>query len=267
MFGNRQNNQRDNKGDMNTRGIQLMNIAGIEPSTLSIGSWNDMMSLRINPALDPSKRTEGRLYDYDRNVSTSLNAENVIILLIKIKEKILPAIEHNEEASVALHIGNGASLVVVSTGKKMTNEIRPFLAIYKNLNEETRIPEMGMVYEFKTMKAIENYNEKTGEYNTSDTIHAELHLFIKMLESYLNGVGKFNVHFQRYVGKNYNDKVMNTLNAIADKVGASVNLAEGNRYAQRKNIFSDNSGYHSTSNAADQETLNDISELSNMLDQ
>jgi len=268
MYGNRQNNQRDGKLDMNTRGIQMMNVEGFDPATLTVGSWNEMLSLRINPALDPSKRSEGRMFDYERNVSTSLNAENVMILLIKIKNTVLPAIEKGEEASVGLFMGNGASLLVVGTGKKLTNEIRPFLAIHKNLNENTRKPEMSMYYEFRRGDAIINYDEKTGNYDVMESVPAELHLFIKLLEAYLMHVGKFNVHFQRYVTKFYNDRLMNTVNAVADKVGASVNLAEGNKYAQRKNIFGSNSSTsNSYSDDADQETLSDISELANMLDQ
>lgn len=268
MFGNRQNNQRDGKTDVNTRGIQLMNSEGYEPSTISIGSWNEMLSLRINPALEPSKRTEGRMYDYDRSVSTSLNTENVMLLLINIKEKILPAIKNEEEASIGLPINNGSSMVVVSTGKKLTNDIRPFIAIYKNLNADTRTPEMGMMYEFKTNRAIENYDEKTGDYTMSEVIHVELLLLIKMLESYIMNVGKFGVHYHRLVNKYMNDRTQNTLNAIADKVGAPINLAEGNKYPQRKNIFGNNgNNYNNHSDDAEQETLNDISELSNMLDQ
>lgn len=271
-FTNRQSNQKDKNNDVNTRGFQFMNAEGFEPSTLSVGSWNDMLSLKINPALEPSKRSEGRVYDYDRNVSTSLNAENVMILHNKIKNNILPAIDNNEDASIGVVIGGGASLLVIGTGKRLTNEIRPFLAIHKNLNADTKKPEMSMFYEFKKAQTIDNYDESNGNYVVSESINSELNLFIKLLEGYLIAVGKFNVHFSRYVEKFYKDRMMNTVNAIADKVGAATDMAyNGNSRQARKNIFGNNtsnsSSYSNHDDYADEETLADINDLSSMLDQ
>ena len=81
FYGTQQNNEKDNTPNVNTRSYQFMNRDGFDPSALSVGAWNEMLSLRINPALDKSRQSEGRVFDYDKSVSTSLTAEKVTLLL------------------------------------------------------------------------------------------------------------------------------------------------------------------------------------------
>ena len=83
-FGTQQNNDKDNTPNINTRSYVFMNKDGFDPSALTVGAWNEMLSLRINPALDKSRQTENKVFDYDKSVSTSLTAEKVTLLLYKI---------------------------------------------------------------------------------------------------------------------------------------------------------------------------------------
>lgn len=240
-FGTQQNNDRDNGINVNTRSCQLLNKEGFDPSALSIGAWNEMMSLRINPALEPSKQTESRIFDYDRSVSTSLTMEKVMLLLYKINKEIVPAINDNIDKSIGIPLNNGESLIVIGTGKKYTNEIRPFLAIHKSLNANTRKPEMSMFYEFKRAYTIDDYDEKTGEYSMVTDIHSEFKLFIELLKAFIIGSSNFTPHADRVSNYFRNEKLNKNINAIAQKVGVPVESYGNKSYNNKPNVFANNS--------------------------
>ena len=219
MNFNTQNNAKDNTISMNTRGYQFMNRNGFDPSALTVGFWNEMLSLRINPALEPSKQTESKVFDYDKAVSTSLTLEKITTLLYGITKVVLPAIEAKEDKSVAISV-SGDTLVAVGTGKRLTGDIRPFLAIHKSLNPDTKKPEMSIFYEFKTSDTINDYNESTGEYNLCKGIQSELILFVELLKSAIIGLSNATAHASRNVGKWQSEKLNGQISAIAEKVGA-----------------------------------------------
>lgn len=209
-----QNNSKDNdRKDINTRGLVFYNKDGFDPSALSIGYWNDtFMTLRINPALEPSKQTQTRVFDYEKTVSTAVGVQGLMMLSYTIKKYIIPAIVADEDKSVGIQIG-GDGLVVVGTGKRQTGEIRPFIAIHKELNPSTKKPNMSIYYEFNRGQAIENYNEETGDYKLYETIHSELLLFIDVIDASIKALSKADAHAQRTVMRFFNDKLMAAVGA------------------------------------------------------
>lgn len=214
-----QNNAKDNDRSVNTRGIALYNKNGFDPSSLSIGFWNDsFVSLKINPALEPSKQTQSRVFDYDKTVSTALGIPAIQLLSHAIKTKIFKAIEDGEERSVGIQVG-GDSLVTVGTGKRLTGEIRPYIAIHKSLNPQTKRPEMSIYYEFNKGQIIEDFNEETGAYSLDGGINSELMLFVNILDASVAALSKGDAHALRTVMRAYNDKLMNTTLAIGSKMG------------------------------------------------
>ena len=269
FYGTQQNNEKDNTPNVNTRSYQFMNKDGFDPSALSVGAWNEMLSLRINPALDKSRQTEGRVFDYDKSVSTSLTAEKVTLLLYKIQKEIIPAIESDEDKSIGIPLNGGESLLVVGTGKRLTNTITPFLAIHKSLNPDTKKPEMSMFYEFKKSSSIDDYNEQTGAYSLVSDIHSELKLFVELLKAFIIGTSNFTVHAERLVNKYNNDKLQNNILAIGQKVGATMTGGTNRSYGQRQNIFGNTSNTPSYSNnsGADMAELGSIEDLNSFMNE
>ena len=194
-----------------------------------------MFSLRINPALPTDKQSKDQLYDYDKFVATSLNMEKVMLLLYKIKKDIIPAINENKEKNIGISIA-GDSLVTVGTGKAITKSIRPYIAIHKGLNPETKKAEQSIYYEFKKTMTVDDYNPETGEYNVEDNIGAEFMLFIELLKSFIQN-SNFNSHVNRFNNRYSNDKMINTVNSIAEKVGVELN-PKG--YSGKTSIFTNN---------------------------
>lgn len=262
-----QNNSRDKdrKDDVNTRGIAFYNKEGFDPSALSIGFWNDaFLSLKINPALEKSKQTQSRVFDYEKTVSTALTIPLMKLLSHSIKTWVLPAIEAGEDKSISVQVG-GDSLVTVGTGKRLTGDIRPFIAIHKSLNPSTKKPELSIFYEFNRQHVIEDFNESTGDYALQSNIHSELLTFIDIIDASIAALSKGGVHATRVVMKFFNDRLMNSINAIGTKVGADMPQYSRQNSGQSGSnhvSFSTPSSINTSSDMdAEYSTIGDISEL------
>lgn len=268
QYGTRQNNEynsENNRKSITTKIYQFKNKEGFEPSTLQISGWDEMMSFRINPALEPNKQSREQIFDYDRFVATSLNMEKAMLLLYKINTDIIPAMENDEEKNVGISIG-GDSLITVGTGKKITGSIRPYVAIHKSLNPETKKPEQSIYYEFKTAMTIDDYDEKTGTYKISEGTNAEFKLFVNLLESFVKD-SSFTGHTVRTNCRFTHERLINNTTAIATKVGADTGFkGSASNFNSRKNVFS--SSYsnenNSSSKNSDIEEIGDLNDLMNM---
>ena len=84
FISNKGNNS--NKINTTTKVFQMYNPEGEDASTLTLGYWNQYVTIKINPALDPSQRTNTSVYNYDTTASVVLNAETVTTLHEALKE-------------------------------------------------------------------------------------------------------------------------------------------------------------------------------------
>lgn len=240
-FGVQQNNSRD-KANVNTRGLQFSNKNGFDPSALSLGFWNDFISIKINPALDKSQQTETRVFDYDKAVSTALTPRIATCLLKGIRDHIMPAIETGETRSVSVKVG-GDSLVTVGTGTKYTGEPCQFFALHKELDPGTKKPAMSIFYEFAKNNLIMNYDEKTGDYTVVSNVPDEFELFIKFMSGAVVALTKAHTHADRVVNRFNNEKLNSNIVAIGEKVGAKLMQTQSysSSFSSRNNVdFSSN---------------------------
>lgn len=236
--------------NVNTRGIQLMNKDGFDPSTLVLGFWNEMMSLKMHPALEPSKQTATSVYDYETSFQTILNVEKAQLLLKKIKEKVLPAIETKEEASVGIMIGED-TLVVVGTGVKQFSELKPFVGIFKGLNENKSAETM-ICFEFKATETINNYDPMTGDHEIETDSYPHLDIFISYLETGIKALIHAETHSIRHVDKFFRDRLL-------EAAGAAQPKSSGYSNNQTRSVFGGGSSADSfAESTVEKETIEDI---------
>jgi len=252
MFTNNSQNNSKNVVNVNTRSIQFRNKEGFDPSALSFGFWNEFISIKINPALDKNKQTESKVFDYETTVSTALTAEKVTILINDFVEILLPALKDNKIKSIGVPVG-ASSLFVIATGNNKIGSNRPYVGIYKNLNEETKKPEMSICYEFNRSYRVDDYNEEEGTFEITSGLHSELLTFMKLLKSSRDSISNGAAHSIRYADKGYRDASMKYLEGIGKKHGI-----EGRTYGKQSNVFS-----NSNSTPPNNET-NDISNIENL---
>lgn len=240
------------QANTNTNGIQLSNKDGFDPSTLGLAFWNNMISVKMNPALEKSKQTENKVFDYEATIQTTLTIEKAQVLLEKINEVILPAIREGKEASRSVIIG-GDSLLYIGTGVKQFGEVKPHLAIFKSLDADTKKPEIGIFYEFKTCSVISDYDHITGSFQQDSPVSAELSLFIKFLEVAIEALTHAHSHSQRTVDRYFREK-------LNEAVGVKSGSSFGGRTTTR-NIFGDDTSTQSNSQTVDKENVGSINDF------
>lgn len=164
----------NNKSNQNTRVnttskvIQLYNQNGNDAGTLTLGFWNDFVSLKINPILEPSKRLNNQVYNYDLTASVVLKAESLKSLVMGIKEHVLPG-----TSSVAVNAGQYMIKVGrTSEYEDMSGEF--YLGLFE-VNAEY-VQTGGLFYTFEVGASTDdtvllNWDENTGvatdaSYNT-----------------------------------------------------------------------------------------------------
>lgn len=233
-FNSGQNNS-NKETNVNTNGIVWRNKDGFKSTAIQIGYWNETIALKIHPALDPDKQTEKKWVDWEKFVNTAITLQKMQELHDIIVNDILPGIEKGENVTKGVTIGND-SMVLISTGYKLTNEIRPYIGILKGINETTKKPEIALNYEFTRSVIVDDYDEATGEFKIKKNVHSQLLLFKNILSAAIGPLTKSTAHSSRVVDKYYRDRVLNTVNATAEKVGAQASTYGGG-YGNKKNIF------------------------------
>jgi hypothetical protein len=235
-----------------------MNSEGFDPSTLLIGYWNSMVSLKIHPALEKDKQTETKKFNYEKLVSTSISLQKAITLIEKIEKELLPAIESEENKNIGIPVGSDG-ILVIGTGKKITGSIRPYIAIHKSLNEKTKKPEMSISYEFNRNISIDDYDAEDGTFTKSKEMHSELLLFLEILKSSVKSLSGSIAHSMRVTEKFYKDRVINNLENISEKLGVATNKT----FNKKNNIFNNGSDNNSNISFPNDETV-DVEPLNNI---
>lgn len=266
---NANNNSRD-AVNVNTRGMQFMNSEGFSPSTLLFGYWNEMISLKIHPALEKSQQTESKRFNYEEVTSTAITLEKAATLLSKIESDILP-VYGSENRFRGIPVG-GDSLVGVGIRQDGDNTIS-YLGIYKGLDENTRKPQSAIWYEFKAGYTVDDYDHETGQFNVTQNVPGELMLFTAALRSAIDGLTHAKAHSARTVDKFFRDRLVNKLDEIGAKLGVETaskqSWGNNNGYnrSNRGDIFSGGGSSQSSNSNVDLDGGSaSISKLSNIDD-
>lgn len=264
-LNNSNNNSRD-EVNVNTRGMQFMNSDGFYPSTMLFGFWNEMISIKIHPALDKEHQTDSRKFNYEEVVSTAITLEKAALLADKIENELLPNFG-TKSLFRGVPVG-GDSLIGVGIRHEEGSPDIAYLAIFKALDEETKKPEVSIYYEFKTGMTINDYNPNTGEFTVEQNIPSELNVFLAGLRASVSALTHAEAHSSRAVDKWFRDRLMNNIQEIAQKLGVSTQGSwSGNKnYSNKsKDIFNNNSSNDSIPSDLDDEESS-ISKLSNIDD-
>lgn len=236
MFNNKGNNKDKKDYGVNTRGIQLKNKNGIDPSTIIIGYWNDMMTLKIHPALPKEKQTQENVYDYEHALNTALTLDKVQVLYEGMAH-IENAIIEEKQHAIGVKVGQN-SVVMISTGVKETGSVRPYIAIYKELDADSEKAGVGIRYEFNKCEAIVNYDPNTGETEEKHQVPSELLVFKSVLKSAVENLTNAAVHAMRNVQNYYNTKQMEMITALANKMGIETNTKSNYSNSASTSVFS-----------------------------
>ena len=189
---------------------------------LKVGAWNQQLSVKFHPV--KGTNSEGlRQYATDKTeiVNTSLTVDNTTALLTGIKDKIMPAIEAKNEASVSVVMGDAANRKML-TIKTDGNDVFAIIAI--NIADNgTTSNENILSHKFNKKSYMTDYDPSTG--NCTEVVtHADFENFIKKLndiyelDAAIPHAIKYNNALKQSFGNNNanTQNYSNNNNAIAD---------------------------------------------------
>lgn len=220
MYNNNKGNNKDRKEvTVNTKGIQFKNKNGIDPSTVVIDYWKDSITVKIHPALPVEKQTAESVYDYEHFLNTVLVVPKIQTLVSAIP-KFREAMEAEKAYSTGVKVGTN-SIFMISTGVKETGSVRPFVAIYKDIDAETLQAGQGIRYEFNQQMTFEDYDPE-GCQEVGTMYNAELEVFFSILENAIPALTNIYTHSIRNVENFFKLRLTEIVTNTANKVGAEV---------------------------------------------
>lgn len=245
QFNNNSGNNRESV-NVNTRAIQFMNRNGFYPSTLLLGYWNDMLSLKIHPALEESQQTDNKTFNYNDVIPTAVTVEKAIVLVDRIEKDVYPAIEQKKEIFRGVPIGEDS---LIGVGVRLINdEPAAYFAIFKALDESTKKPEVAAFYHFRTGYTVDNYDPKSGQFDVTQGVQGELMRFVEALKAANIGLSNATAHATRTVDRYFRERMSKQLDEIGSKLGVAPSK-QGSSFSNRgggRGVFSSNGGNRNT---------------------
>lgn len=213
------NNKDRKEVTVNTKGIQFKNKNGIDPSTVVIDYWKDSLTIKIHPALSADKQTAESVYDYEHFLNTVLVVPKIQAIVDAIPT-FKQAMEEGKAFSTGVKVGSNSAFII-STGVKETGSVRPFVAIYKDIDADTLQAGQGIRYEFNQQMTFDDYDPE-GCQEVGKMVHAELGVFFTILEHCIPALSNVYTHSIRNVENFFKTRLMEVLTNTATKVGAEV---------------------------------------------
>lgn len=253
-FPNQNNQQKE--VHVNTRGIQMFNVNGFEPSTLIIGMWNQLVSLKIHPAKEKSQQTKSSVYDYDKAINIILDNKTADALGDIILDDLIPAVNDCREFTRAVTVGSNSAVVVSSGVKRSGGKPIPYMAIARNIKPGTLLPEEMLSYTFNAAYILNNYDGLPGN-NEFDIktcqlpIQSELKLFGRVLKYMATALIGAEYHAGRNINKRYDDNVFQFYKQLAAKYGLDFYSGSGKNYDRAPSVFGASSTTGSFTSAVD----------------
>lgn len=227
FFG--QNNNSDNVVSTNTTITTLYS----DLSSLVIGAWNDKINLKFSPSIGKDGNGLNQ-YDRERRANTALTQSNIIALLEKYKETMLPKIESKEDIgegiNVAVSMGraNAKNILMIEYKPDENKENRFYLTFAQNVSDDGKVSNENKIsYKFNQTEVMINYNPETGSGELVKK-EAEFGNFMDILEHHTDilpltahSIRHSNEISKRYSGNksssNFNNNSMDSFNINMDE--------------------------------------------------
>ena len=197
----------------------------IDKTCLTFSMWNKNLKISISPRKENS---EEMVFDMEHGISIYLNHTKAMMFAHEVKNFL-----RDPDTYTGSGVASGQGVITISNGKELGFE-KPVLIIRK-MGENGEVVS-SFAYEFKTdyHYAIRNY---TGGSDFSKEIeeykNLEIEQMLTMLEEYYKAM-TYTVAYTVIEGNKFNnDRIMNNLKSIAEKLG--VEVARGN--SQRGSSF------------------------------
>lgn len=180
-FVNNKSNQ-SNKVNTTTKVVQMYNPTGDDAGTLTLGYWNTYATFKINPALEPAKRVQGKMYNYDVTASAIANAEVVTTLY---RGVLLVEAQAKKGAAQSVAVRAGQYIIKVGPSSDYEGMIGDYyLAIFEV--DANGTPTGSIFYPFAAQDSDDDilllgWDENTGE-SSARSVNSQWTMFKNFLK-------------------------------------------------------------------------------------
>lgn len=209
------NNER--KSVVNTFGEQYYGKDSNENKALATRFFGDKMVLGIHRLLPESKQTQSSKYDYKNGTEVFLRpkAAKTLARLLSTAEKCRVS---GEEIKVK-GLPSGPNVIEVGPGKRYgCNDGTVCIAVYKDIDPETKKTDIVDVFEFKDDVLISNYNNEIGTYD-EERINVDIDYLIDQLKDFAKGMSNGSIHASRTANKFDMDRMMSRQLQMMEALG------------------------------------------------
>lgn len=175
----------NNKVNTTTKVVQMYNPNGDDAGTLTLGYWNNYATMKINPALEPAKRTQGKVYNYDVNASVILNAE-VITTLYRGVLTMESRVKAKQEGVPSVAVRAGQYIIKVGLSSDYEGMIGDYYLAFFELDNAGH-PTGSIFYPFAAQDSDDDFllfgwDEQTGSASTTIPVNSQWQMFKNFLK-------------------------------------------------------------------------------------
>ena len=257
-MANQNNNNNSQVAQVTTRGYHTSNSDAVKATAFEWSYQGEMLRLITSEELPENEQTEKRRYDYDHSWITCLTRLKCLDLAEQIKKLVIPAIKEKVDKFVSVTVGTvnqfGLGVKFDENGKMTC-----YTKLIRNINPENLTSADEIVYEFRKGEVIVDYDNGTGKFGNRIQDEAEMYLFLKDLDNFVNASSKAYNHANRLVDKTYKDMIIADIRAIGAKVGAEVSTPYAAQRAGAK--YGQTSLFDNNAMNAPSETITSLADL------
>lgn len=156
-FGNRQ----QTKTNTTTIVSKMYNPTGDDAGVLTLGFWNQYVSVKINPALPRAEQVDNKVYNYDKGLSLVLNSDNILLVNRGIREMM--AQKKAKIDIIPIAVRAGGSVLKIGNKGEYDGINDWYIAIIEI--DDKMVAKSSLFFPFKKQSdniLYYNYNEEAG---------------------------------------------------------------------------------------------------------
>ena len=249
-----------NGSSVNTDGFRLFGPS----ATMSMDFWNTYVTARISPIKSEADRAEGgTMYDYRDRISITLNKEDCIHLGTKMKDEFIKASLQGTPWKAGIKSAK-TNLFLVSNGIKETGELSPYVAIFRDLNQQ-RIAKQYKIFQFRPRSIITEYDQNSGDFAEVEEKLGDVYPFIVFLISTSIAYGQ-TVHADRWIRRLEHEENERFRAALGGKLGINYQqpINYSNNYNNKIDPWNNSKTTNDSTNSATVSTASSIDDIDNL---
>lgn len=189
-------------------------------SVVKFSNYDLFLNVKMFRIKPEEQRTPKSMYDYSSRVSCNISMEDVLYLAYVLEKYAIPATNKLEPWFQGIKTGPNSMFAISNgIGENDSQEVKPYIAIYKGMNEKM-IPVEMRFFRFRPRMVYTSYDYRTGEHTAAEDNRRGLYILSEFFKAMAGLVGP-SAHLIRYFDRFKNNAQHTLITSIAGKLGVT----------------------------------------------